>query len=226
MSVGVPLDAGRLYELAADRGVDVTSRRQIAAMVGMLLKPAAPHVAVSGQDAPTSTSDGWQETFSKLSQLTGGLNLERGAPPEKGLSDPVPAKVRAVLALIEGAAQSVDVQQMREVPVEVLEAARLFAPSERLPDLISQLLERLGKRWKDLCPIDPLIASRLHVVSLCKRGMTPHALVFAQTIIQDVQPWGAEIQSIVQLHQGLALIAAGKFAEASRVFEGILKPPS
>jgi hypothetical protein len=51
----------------------------------------------------------------------------------------------------------------------------------------------------------------------------PQALAFAETLIKDGQAWGAEIRDIVQLRQGLALADAGEFAEASRVFEGILK---
>jgi hypothetical protein len=226
MSVGAPLDAARLYGLAADLGVEVTSRRQIASMVGRLMIPVGAEVAVFAQDPPISVNDGWLEIFSKLSQLAGGKKLGLGAPADKGLNSTVPAKVRVVLAVIGGETQTVDAQQAREVPIEVLEAVRLFVPSERLPDQMSQfMIERLGKRWQDLCPIDPRVASKLHVLSLCNKGMIPQALAFAESLVQDGQVWAAEIRDIIQLQQGLALVAAEKLEEARRIFDLILKPP-
>lgn len=227
MSVGAPLDASSLYALAADLGVEVTSRCNFASMVCALMKPIGTTVAFSSQYSPLSVNDGWQDIFSKLYQLTGGKKLELGALAEKGLGDTVPAEVRAILALMDGQTESLDAQQARDVPIEVLEAARLFIPSELQPDLMSQFITRLGKRWKDFCPIDLWVASKLHSLNLCNKGMTHQALAFAESLIQDGEVWGAEMLNIIQLQHGTALAAAEQFEEASRVFEGILKarPP-
>jgi hypothetical protein len=189
------------------------------------MKPSGVKVAASGHNPPISANDEWQEIFSKLSQLSGGKKLELGVLPEKGFGKTVPAKVRAVVALINGVAQGVDAQQLRDVPVEVADAAQLFVSSERLPEQMSRLIERLGKQWMDLCPVDPRVASKLHVLNLCQCGMMAQALAFSETLIQNGQAWGAEIRDIVQLRQGIALLAAEKLEEASRAFEGILKSP-